>query len=806
VIGIFTAQLDDAYQIAVWRGIEARAAHRGVGVVCFVGHRIDSPLASEAAANVAYRIARRRTIDGLVVVTSAIATFLDKAGIQALFAQRRDMPQVSIGLEVDGIPSIRADGSEGMARIVRHLVQDHGRRRFALIRGPAGHPEAEDRERAFRGTLAELGIAFDERLALDGTFLRTSGAEAARDLQRLHLPFDALVCMNDRMALGAMEVLRAARIRVPEEVAVVGFDGIEEGRYVTPPLTTVMQPLRELGSSAVDALLDLMEGRSSSERILGCTTVIRQSCGCPPRRSYDAGLTEIPFEASPEERCAIEEMVEEARRPDAEAFIASFNRALAATTLAGGEPGKWNDYLSAIHHQAAALIDGRSVELAPLIEFARVLIGEAESRLQASRRVAAENRLATLRAISASLAGAFEIPVMLGRLESGLTRLGIGGGYIALFDQRHPTAEWSRMVMSPRSGDPRDGDAQSESENDEPRALPARGVRFRSEGLLPPEVEESWRERRWVLEPLVFQKEPLGYMLLPGGAEEPAVYDTLREQVASALKGALLLDQVLTHERRLQIEVARRTGELTRTNRELTQEIDRRMRLENEVIEISNRTMQRIGQDLHDDLCQHLAGIAMHVSVLRGVLSAAEPGTRAAVEQIGALLADSITRAKQMARGLSPAGLEERGLVAAVEELVQAARRTYPAIIDFRASPEFRLPGTHRALQVYRIIQEALSNALKHSGSERIEVHLYREEMGAIRGRRAVRGKAERTPALIAEVTDYGTGLPASITSTGMGLRIMRYRAETAGIALRVEKLDPGTRVSCRIDGVQGES
>jgi signal transduction histidine kinase len=303
----------------------------------------------------------------------------------------------------------------------------------------------------------------------------------------------------------------------------------------------------------------------------------------------------------------------------------------------------------------------------------------------------------------------------------------------------------------------------------------------------------------------VFQNESLGYILLPGGAAEPAVYDTLREQVASALKGALLLDQVLSHERRLQVEVARRTAELTRTNKELVQEIERRMRLEQEVIEISNRTMQRIGQDLHDDLCQHLAGIAMLASVLRGVISDSDPAAVATIEQIGILLGDSITRAKQIARGLYPAGLEEHGIVAAVEELVETARRNYPAIIDFRASPDFRLPGTNRTLHVYRIIQEALSNALKHSRSERIEVQLYREEPRSISGSNGRRGEGERAPALIAEVTDFGAGLPKSITGEGMGLRIMRYRAETAGAELHIERLNPGTRVSCRIDGGQRE-
>ncbi|HUJ73892.1 MAG TPA: substrate-binding domain-containing protein, partial [bacterium] len=629
------------------------------------------------------------------------------------------------------MPSVTAEGANGVSVVIRHLARDHGLSRFALIGGPAGHAEAEQRERAFRETLRQEGIAFDERLATRGTFLRDSGSAAARHLLGLGLPFEALVCMNDRMALGAMEVLRAEGISVPDRVAVTGFDGIEEGRYVTPPLTTVMQPLAALGSTAVDTLLEAIDGEKPPDRVLTCTPVIRQSCGCSPRRSYDAALTAPPESATPEERLAIEELAGFARRGNSEMFITRFDRALASTTLEGGAPGKWNDYLSVVRHVAGG---GAAPDTAALFEFARVLVGEAQSRLQAARRVAAEKRLATLRTISASLAGAFQMPVMLGRLEAGLERLGIGGGYIVLFDTRNPDADWSRLVMAPRNGS---------------GELPPSGVRFRTPNLLPPRADISWHSGLWVLEPLVFQNEPLGYILLPGGAEEPAVYDTLREQVASALKGSLLLEQVLTHDRRLQAEVARRTAELTRANKDLTQEVTRRMRLEQEVSEISNRTMQRIGQDLHDDLCQHLAGIAMLASVLRGALSGSDPSAVASIEKIGNLLADSITRTKQIARGLYPGGLEENGLVTAVEELVESARRTHSAVIDFRASPDFRLPGTDRALQVYRIIQEALTNALKHSGSARIEVKLSREE--------------SRSPVLLAEVIDYGEGLPQAV-------------------------------------------
>jgi DNA-binding LacI/PurR family transcriptional regulator/signal transduction histidine kinase len=764
MIGVHTAQLDDAYQNAIWRGIEARARQRGIGVVCFVGHRIDSPVRTEAAANVAYRIADRRNIDALIVVSSAIATFMDLGAVQRMFSSRRGLPQVSLGLKVQGIPSVTVDGAAGMAAIVGHLVRVHGRRRFAVIGGPASHPEAVDRWRAFRGALEEAGIPFDERLLAPGTFLPESGSAAAQLLVESGLAFDALVCMNDRMALGALRALQRHGIRVPDEVAVVGFDGIEEGRFVTPPLTTVQQPLGELGGGAVDLALQALEGGQPADLRLAGTPVIRQSCGCTPRP--DQQPAGFPPQATPQDRQVVDELAALARQADAEGFTARLNAALAASVNEGANPDKWNQYLSVVR-------EGRpgEVRLPPaLFEFARELIGEVAARQQAARRVAAEQRLAALRGLSASLAGAFEMPVMLERLQAGLSRLGIGGCYLALFRDRQ--ALWSRLVLAPDPSGLR------------PAGAARGGIRFRTSRLLPEAVGNAWRQGPWVLEPLIFQDEPLGYLLFPGGAEEPAVYDSLPEQVASALKGALLLDQVRSHERRLEAEVQRRTAELTRANRELTREIERRLRLEREVSEISNRTMQRIGQDLHDDLCQHLAGIAMHASVLRGGLAGADGKALAAVEQIGALLEDSIARAKQIARGLYPAGLEAHGLAAAVEELVEATRRSYAAAIDFRASPGFALGDTERALQVYRIVQEALTNSLRHSGSARVEVRLY--QAGPPGGR-----------VLVAEVSDRGRGLPADVPPDRMGLRIMRYRAERAGAELRIESLEPGTRVSC---------
>ena len=766
VIGVLTAQLDDAYQVGIWRGIEARARFRGVGVVTFVGQRVGAPDGVERATNVAFEMAHRRSVQGLIVITSAIATYLDAAGIEELFGRRRSLPQVSVGVKVRNVPSVTVDGSGALRVVIRHLARDHGRKAFAVIDGPQGHQEAANRAAVLRGTLTELGIPLDPRLAAAGTFVRDSGARAALELISTGLPLDALVCMNDSMALGAMDVLRQEGLRIPEDIAVVGFDGIEEGQYVTPPLTTVNQPLAELGSRAVDAVVDPMDGEDAHDLVLGCEPRIRQSCGCPPRRTYDPSLREPPKGTASWERRAIRELVDLAKGRDPLRFVSRLDNALSRTALEGGDVGRWNTYLSVVSNRA-----GR--KNTALFEQAHVLVGETRSRLEAASRVAAEARYSRLRGFSASLAGAFDMPMMLKRLDDGLRRLSIDGAYLAVFDAPDESPKRARLLMTPDGGLP----------------LPGRGLAYGTASLLPSRAGSDWKGRQWVLEPLVFQTERLGFLLLPGGVREPAVYDTLRDHLGSALKGALLLEQITTHERRLEQEVRRRTAQVTKTNRELTMEMERRKRLEREVIEISNRTMQRIGQDLHDDLCQHLAGIAMLASVLRGELEAASIESVASIRRIGDLLEDSIARAKRIARGLYPAGLAEHGLAAAVEELVEAARRSFPAVIDFRASPRLDRPSTDQALQVYRIVQEALTNSLRHSGSSHIEVRLWQDDQH--------NGRPDST--LMAEVRDWGEGLPNSQSAHGMGLRIMRYRAELAGAELTIESCRPGTRVTCAI-------
>jgi DNA-binding LacI/PurR family transcriptional regulator/signal transduction histidine kinase len=784
MIGVFTAELDDAYQTALWRGIERRAAERGVGLIGFLGSRINSPLPAESAANVAYYMADHRNIDGLIVLSAAIMTFISPADLTLLFTRERRIPQVSIGIKVPDHASITVDGTDGIIEMIRHLKEVHRRSSIALIGGPPSHQEALERKQAFLKALELLGLKADERLFTHGRFIQESGVDAARKLLAQGVPFDALVCMNDRMAIGAMTELRKAGVRVPEDVSVVGFDSIEESASTMPPLTTIVQPFDEIGAAAVDVVMELMDGRQPSDRVLYCRPAFRETCGCPPGLQYRFALASIPESASQAERQQIEWLIEILETGNHDTFIAELNHALLETAFSGRDLRAWNDYLSYIRIAAEARMPADRPISGTLFEFARTLVGAAESRRQTSRRIQTERKFAALRSVSVSLSGAFEIPVLLSRLEDGMAHLGMRGCSLVLFEGRGKVPEHARLLMTTGICNVWRG---------------CIGVRFPAASILPPEAGDEWKKDRWVLEPLVFQNEPLGYLLFAAEPAEPTIYDSLREDVSTALKGALVFEQIRTHEHRLEAQVARRTAELTRANIELRTEIERRTRLEQEVIEISNQTMERIGQDLHDDLCQHLAGISMFVSVVRNNLPPSSRNAALALDRIGEMLSDSISRVKQIARGLMPVELDAPGFISAVEALVESLRHRYDVRIGFSASSEFRVADRDRALQIFRIIQEALSNALKHSGSHRIDVNLYVETDGrAGGGAVGTPSKAMKRRVYVAEVTDYGTGFPEQPVHEGMGLRIMRYRAEKAEAELRIERLSPGTRVSCR--------
>jgi LacI family transcriptional regulator len=214
-------------------------------------------------------------VDGLLMAEEvmAVADLRRLAGRipVAVIAGRRDT-----GLDV-----VMADNTAGITALVSHLAGQHRYQRLCFITGPQDAPDARERQAAFEtAVLASPGCVIDQ--VLHGDFSEASGAEAGRVLlARRSLPH-AVVCANDQMAIGVLREFQHARLAVPADVALTGFDDVYPSRLVDPPLTTVSQPLRELGVRATRRLLARIENRALPPEtdVLPTRVVIRASCGC----------------------------------------------------------------------------------------------------------------------------------------------------------------------------------------------------------------------------------------------------------------------------------------------------------------------------------------------------------------------------------------------------------------------------------------------------------------------------------------------------------------------------------------------
>jgi len=163
-----------------------------------------------------------------------------------------------------------------------HLLGDHGYRRIAFLNGPETSTDGRQRFEAYKETLEEFGVPIDKKLIVfDGDFY-SSGEDAVRTLlDQRRADFDALVAANDAMAIFAMKELQRRGIRVPDDVAVAGFDDCENGRLLVPGLTTVRQSFYDIGRECVNAMLAILTGKKVPRRIVAPTRlVIRESCGC----------------------------------------------------------------------------------------------------------------------------------------------------------------------------------------------------------------------------------------------------------------------------------------------------------------------------------------------------------------------------------------------------------------------------------------------------------------------------------------------------------------------------------------------
>ena len=559
-IALLLESLDDEYEAGVLRSAYERAKQTGTTLLAFAGGGVEASESDRKARNVIFDLVTPSTADAVLVLASAIGNALGPAGLAHWLERFRPLLMCSLGVGLPGMVNVEVDCGVGMAEATRHLTKEHGARRVAFIRGPRASPEAEARYEAVSSTLAESGLTLDDRFVADGDYTRSSGARAVctlLDERRINVAtLDAIIAANDSMALGALDELLRRGVAVPDSLALVGFDDIDAGRQVYPGLTTVHQPVEELGAKGVDALLALRSGTVPSGPALATRLVVRQSCGCSPgdaklwperksdvqelASSLEAALVGRRQVLSVEllrtgrgtltgaglgwEALLVEALYAEARGTARGALPRAVDQLVRRVIRGNGELGLMQDLVTTLRTNVLPCVRSDPAardRVEDALHAARLLAGAHVTRRAVERASDYGNRLH-------ELARAAEFHMLsegdsLSKLAAAhLPALGVDACVVAAFGDSGPSDGQCRMILG----------------FDGPRVFHDR-VRFPAASLVPPGTIDL-QGRSVVVMPIVFGAETLGFGVFACGTCHGLVYEQLREVFGTVVKGGLL--------------------------------------------------------------------------------------------------------------------------------------------------------------------------------------------------------------------------------------------------------------------------
>lgn len=575
-IGLLISDIVSSWGYLPWRGATDAARKHDVNLLCFLGGTLRSQAEFGAQANVLYELAGAENADGLIVWAGGLDNVVSQQEFRD-FCRRyqtgdRPLPIVCGEHEIEGFPSVLMDDVGSIRQVMTHLIETHGYRKIAFLQGSPGHLGARERYRGYVEILAEYGLPLDPRLVVP-----EMGDGIARwllDDQHLRpgVDLEAIVSWNDLGALTALREFQARGVRVPDDVAVVGYDDLAESAVVTPSLTTIHLPFYAMAYQATEMLLALMEGKAVPEQhgVAGSLTV-RESCGCVSPAIAEVAVSQAAllmgtsagadgftpeWYAETESMLAqtsvgeqiegwaallVDSCIADLEEATTGRFLAALEGLLRQAFAAQDNLLAWQTVISILRRQMLPYLAAATVSKAEdLWGQARVLIAGRAQRAEAYRAFEAMQQTAALRALSQSLAVIQETAEVAEILSAQLPGLGIPGFSLALYENPDSPTGWARLLTA------YDGDSAV--------AQQTWGRRFAARRLLP---EGAWpRDRRYemMVHALYFRDRQLGFVLFDSGKKDGSIYESLRGQIASALHSVLLSAQVIR--RAIQLQTA----------------------------------------------------------------------------------------------------------------------------------------------------------------------------------------------------------------------------------------------------------
>lgn len=580
-IGILTIDIEGAYSRMLWSHAARHTRQHGYDLLILPANSPNTPRDYLYQNNNLLNFINPDVMDVLICNPSLFENYLSRAETEELVSRIRDaVPLVSLNFQVDSAPSLLVDNGSGIRKAVQHLLEHHHFRRIGFVNGPEENDEAIERKNAYMQAMQAAGITPPDEWLFPGDFsFDRSRLTAIANADMLVRNFDALICANDYTAMGIIDGLREKSYSVPEDLAIIGFDNIQEAQHVFPALTTIKQPFREMARRSVDMAIGICEGRKQpAESWFETELIIRASCGCTDylynsiRRPTSGALSENPRDTRaypdmkdhllsylpspaldriyPVFQSLMQQLLDcPADMEQHRLFLMNLEKLFDQEYFSHQSQPDWASLLSILIDSVYAYDREKARQWADLglFDHARILVGKKQDLWQGSRELDfLRFYIYPLREIQRNMSGALNHSDITSVLAGSLDSLGIRTAYITLLEE-------GEQIKGLYSLLPRRSACIFARNNGvhEPDIQPDSPVGLETLQLIPPGLRPEADGVVRVVGPLYNRDTLYGFLVSDVPDFNISANESIRDLVSVALKSSFLNQERLKAENRL---------------------------------------------------------------------------------------------------------------------------------------------------------------------------------------------------------------------------------------------------------------
>lgn len=581
-IGVLVSDLFDSYQQTLLGGLQAYADKEKVRILTFVGGVIDPQINSYSVDRTVYSRISRESVDVLLLLTGPLSVECGIEGVKNFIKLLPRIPTISVGIKIEGVPSVYIDNKLGISSIVDHLVKTHNRKNIAFIKGPDANKEAYDRYESYKEGLEANNLQYNYKLVAPGNFTPGDGVKAINLIMetRKIVP-DAIVCCDDYVAIEVCSLLKKRGYRVPEDISVTGFDDLDRSRSFTPSLTTVRQPIFSIGYMAGNLAKNILSSPEEFEDILIDTeTKYRESCGCSVSLDITSSSKEkVERSFINTTNMVLESLIEELKiggksstlTNHISAYISRISQGILdsyevkrTTTLQVVmeeilretfkehlKGSYWEGILWAFFnaYREIPLTQEEEYFVSLLLTSSLLKINEIEKRLTDFKRIDDRTILEYINRNGNHLLFSKSEEDLKRILRENLSILRVHSCFIVLSE---PGSSSGELFFYRNTDNPNQD----------------REFTFDTTEIIPHDIGSKSRSS-YVVYPIVVENSPKGYMLIESRDTPPIIFDFLVEKVAYGFKNIEMLKQISSYTEMLERAVEERTKELKVANERL---------------------------------------------------------------------------------------------------------------------------------------------------------------------------------------------------------------------------------------------